>query len=154
MSSFGVIPKKGQPDKWRLIVDLSSPGGASVNDGIDPDEFTLHYIMVDQVIHVMSRFRKGALMAKFHVEAAYRNIAVHPVDRYLLGMKCYVALALPFGLPSAPYIFNAVAGAVEWILVNSYRVPDLLHYLDDFITADSPDSPQCGQNLSTLLAVC
>ena len=26
ISSFGVIPKKGQPDKWRLIVDLSSPG--------------------------------------------------------------------------------------------------------------------------------
>ena len=26
ISSFGVIPMKGQPDKWRLIVDLSSPG--------------------------------------------------------------------------------------------------------------------------------
>ena len=34
ISSFGVIPKKGQPGKWRLIVDLSSPWGASVNDGI------------------------------------------------------------------------------------------------------------------------
>ena len=27
ISSFGVIPKKGQPGKWRLIVDLSSPYG-------------------------------------------------------------------------------------------------------------------------------
>ena len=27
ISSFGVILKKGQPGKWRLIVDLSSPGG-------------------------------------------------------------------------------------------------------------------------------
>lgn len=27
ISSFGVIPKRGQPGKWRLIVDLSSPGG-------------------------------------------------------------------------------------------------------------------------------
>ena len=27
VSSFGVIPKKGQPGKWRLIVDLSSPLG-------------------------------------------------------------------------------------------------------------------------------
>ena len=42
ISSFGVIPKKGQPGKWRLIVDLSSPWGASVNDGISADEFTLH----------------------------------------------------------------------------------------------------------------
>ena len=31
VSSFGVIPKKGQPDKWRLIVDLSSPHGHSVS---------------------------------------------------------------------------------------------------------------------------
>ena len=42
ISSFGVIPKKGQPGKWRRIVDLSSPWGASVNDGISADEFTLH----------------------------------------------------------------------------------------------------------------
>ena len=27
VSSFGVIPKKGQPDKWRLIKDLSFSGG-------------------------------------------------------------------------------------------------------------------------------
>ena len=38
--------------------------------------------------------------------------------------------------------------------MNSYQVPDLLHYLDDFITAGPPDSPQCPQNLSTSLAVC
>ena len=57
MSSFGVIPKKGQPDKWHVILYLSFPGGrrggASVNDGIDPDEFTLHYISVDQVIRMV-----------------------------------------------------------------------------------------------------
>ena len=34
-SSFGVIPKKNQPGKWRLIVDLFSPQGVSVNDYID-----------------------------------------------------------------------------------------------------------------------
>ena len=33
-SRFGVIPKKSQPGKWRLIVDLSSPQGFSINDGI------------------------------------------------------------------------------------------------------------------------
>ena len=142
-------------------MDLSSPGGGggtSVNDGIDPNEFTLYCISVDQVISMVSQFGKGALMAKFDVEAAYRNIAVHPADRYLLGMKWrdqyYVHLALPFGLRSAPYIFNTVAEAVEWILVHSYKVPDLLHYLDDFVTAGPSNSPQCAQNLSTSVAVC
>ena len=62
---------------------LFSRGGASVNDGINPDEFTLHYISVDQVIRMVSQFSKGGLMAKFDVEVAYRNIAVHPAYRYL-----------------------------------------------------------------------
>jgi len=113
VSSFGVIPKRGQAGKWRLIVDLSSPTGSSVNDGIDPEEFTLHYITVDQLV---SQFGPGALMAKFDVEAAYRNVPVHPSDRYLLGMKWrnsyYVDLTLPFGLRSAPFIFNAIADMV------------------------------------------
>jgi len=29
-SPFGVIPKKGKPGRWRLIVNLSAPDGASV----------------------------------------------------------------------------------------------------------------------------
>ena len=157
VSSFGVIPKKGQPGKWRLIEDLSSPGGLSVNDGIDPDEFTLHYITVDQIIRMISTYGVGALIAKFDVEAAYRNIAVHPSDRYLLGLKWrknyYIDLALPFGLRSAPYIFNSVADMVEWSLLNTHNVSDLLHYLDDFITAGPPDTNQCAANLATSMAV-
>ena len=37
MSPLGIIPKKSKPGKWRLIVDLSSPCGTSINDGIDTD---------------------------------------------------------------------------------------------------------------------
>ena len=76
VSSFGVIPKRGQPGKWRLIVDLSSPRGLSVNDGIDREEFTLQYIRVDQIIQMVSDLGRSALMAKFDVESAYRNVAV------------------------------------------------------------------------------
>ena len=94
ISSFGVIPKKDQPGKWHLIVDLSSPSGASVHDGISADEFTLHYITVDQIICSVSRLGKGALMAKFDVESAYRNVLVHPSDRHLLGMKCVTSTML------------------------------------------------------------
>ena len=158
VSSFGVIPKKGQPGKWRLIVDLSSPHGSSVNDGIDADEFSMHYIHLDQIINMIVKHGPGALMVKFDVEAAYRNIAVHPYDRHLLGMKwCgqfFVDLALPFGLRSAPYIFTAVADMVECIIWNNYRVADLMHYLDDFITAGPADSLHCAQNLQTSLAMC
>ena len=62
ISSFGVIPKKGQPGKWRLIVDLSAPGGASVNDGIDPQDFTLQYIKLDSVIRMVARLSQSSTL--------------------------------------------------------------------------------------------
>ena len=43
VSRFGVIPKTGQPNKWRLIVDLSSPREHSVNDGIVKNLCSLKY---------------------------------------------------------------------------------------------------------------
>ena len=83
---------------------------------------------------------------------------MHPSDRYLLGMRWrsqyYEDLALPFGLCSAPYLFNSVADMVEWILLNLHDVSNLLHYLDDFITAGPPNSDQCALNLSTSVRVC
>ena len=82
ISSFGVIPKKGQPGKWHLLVYLSSPGGASVNNSIYPQDFSLQYSKDDQVICMVSHYGPGALMAKFDVESAYRNIPVHPYDRF------------------------------------------------------------------------
>ena len=69
------------------IVDLSSLHGSSVNDGLHPDEFSMLYIHLDEIINMIAKHGPGALMAKCDVEAAYRNIAVHPDDRYLLGMK-------------------------------------------------------------------
>ena len=158
ISSFGVIPKKGQPGKWRLIVDLSSPGCASVNNSIDPQDYSLQYIKVDQVIRMVSRYGPGALMAKFDGESTYRNIPVHPDDRFLLGMRwCgqfYNDLSLPFDLRATPFIFNSVADVVEWILLHKHSLSDLLHYLDDFITAGPPQSSQCAYNLNTALSVC
>ena len=157
VSSFGVIPKKGQPDKWRPIVDLSSPQGHSVNDGIDPESWHLQYIKMNDIIKMVSKFGPGALMAKFDIESAYRNIAIHPSDCHLLGLEwCnayYLDLALPFGLRSAPAIFNSVAEFVAWILVNNYSIEDLLHYLDNFILAAPANSVVCASNIEVAVTV-
>ena len=37
ISNFGEIPKEHQVGKWHLILDLSSPEGASVIDGISKE---------------------------------------------------------------------------------------------------------------------
>ena len=86
ISRFGVIPKKHQPGKWRLILDLSSPDGHSVNDGIRKAPFTVQYMKVDDIIDGIMSLGRGTLLAKFDVESAYRIIPNHPNDRYLLGM--------------------------------------------------------------------
>ena len=46
LSPFGVIPKKS-PGKWRLITDLSSPEGYSVNDGISSAVCSLNYVTIE-----------------------------------------------------------------------------------------------------------
>ena len=114
-NQFGVIPKSN--GKWRLIVDLSFPEGCSVNEDIDKSLTGMVYSSVVDAAHVLLRLGKGALLAKVDVPNAYRIIPVHPEDRMLLGMfwedKVYVDKQLPFGLSSAPVIFNAYADGVE-----------------------------------------
>ena len=60
---------------------------------------------------------------------------------------------LPFGLRSAPKIFNAVADALEWI-VGQEGVELIFRYLDDFAVLGPPDSPVCQRALDILERVC
>ena len=56
---------------------------------------------------------------------------------------------LPFGLRSAPKIFNAVADTLEWCL-RDRGVRHRYHYLDDFIVIGPPHSPVCAEVLDIL----
>ncbi len=60
ISPFGVIPKKAKPGHWRLIVDLSSPENASINDGIDKDMCSTSYITTDSVVDRILQVGRGA----------------------------------------------------------------------------------------------
>ena len=156
VSPFGVIPKS-EPGQWRLIVDLSSPAGGSVNDGINKEWCSLTYMTIEDVAARVVRLGRGALMAKVELKSAYRQVPVHPDDRWLLGMECrgqlLVDTALPFGLRSAPAIFSAVAEALAH-MIRQKGVVELDHYLDDFSIVGPPDSQQCAKDLETSLAMC
>ena len=151
------IPKRRQPGKWRLILDLSFPLGRSVNDGIPPDLCSLQFTTVDKAAQLITRLGRGALLAKIDISHAYRNVPVHPDDRRLLGMawngSVFVDTTLPFGLRSAPKIFCAISDALEWVLCRE-GVSSCLHYIDDFLTAGVPNSMQCAQNLQLLQSKC
>ncbi len=109
--------------------------------------------MVSRVLTV----GKGALLAKMDIKQAYRNIPVHPDDRYLLGMEwkneVYVDTTLPFGLRSAPLIFSAVADSLQWVMEKE-GVSWLAHYIDDFITVGPPGTLECATNTAIMHEVC
>ena len=96
-------------------------------------------------------------MAKIDVESAYRIIPVAPADRYLLGMcwqnKLFIDATLPFGLRSAPIIFNSVADALLWIL-HEQGIRSNFHYLDDFIILGDPRTNECERNMWIMCTIC
>jgi hypothetical protein len=148
VSRFGVIPKQGQLNQWRLILDLSHPSGHSINDGVQSALSSLHYVSVDDAVHRILQLGRGALLAKVDIKHAYRNVPIHPDDRPLLWMqwngRLFVDMALPFGLRSAPKVFTALANALQWILQDR-GVDWLIHYIDDFLSAGAPASTQLIQ---------
>lgn len=157
ISRFGVIPKGHQKGKWRLILDLSHPENNSVNDGIDSDLCSLSYASVSHAARLVIARGKGCLLAKLDLESAYRMVPVHPEDRPLLGMKwkgrVWMDTTLPFGLRSAPIIFNMLADCLQWIF-RRHSESDVIHYLDDFLFVGAPASGECGRSLQQAIALC
>ena len=157
ISRFRVIPKVHQPNKWRLIIDLSHPKGKSVNDRIPKHLCLMSYISVDDAIHKIISLGCGTLLAKIDIKSAFRLIPVHPADRHLLAMEwkgaTYVDTCLPFGPCSAPKLFNVLADLLEWILLH-LGVSVLLHYLDDYLTMGPPNTQICHRSLRLLIEVC
>ena len=156
ISRFGVIPK-GHMGKWRLIVDLSHPKDHSINDGISKPLCSLKYVTIDDAIKEIIQLGQGALLAKIDIKSAFRLLPVHPADRNMLGMRwndgVYIDTCLPFGLRSAPKLFNILADMLAWIAKQN-GVSFVIHYLDDFLTMGPPSSPTCQRNLDILTQIC
>ena len=138
-------------------MDLSHPAGCSINDGIPKDLCSLTYITVDTAINHIITLGPGTLLAKVDIKSAFRLLPVHPADHHLLVMRwkkqLYIDTCLPFGLRSAPKLFNILADFLAWIL-NQQGVSPVLHYLDDFLTMGQADSATCHNNFITIQQTC
>ena len=129
---------------------MSSPSSLSVNDGIDNSLCSLSYVGITEAVR-----ERGTRLAKVYIKCAYRNVPVHPEDRWLTGMlwrESFIDFALPFGLRSAPKIFTALADAADKI-TRQEGVEFVIHYLDDFLVMGRPGSDECEEALSKLLRV-
>jgi hypothetical protein len=102
----------------------------------------LPYIKIDDTIAALIRLGRGTYLAKTDIESAFRQFPVHPDDWELLGIiywnkSYYFDKVLPFGLRSAPYIFNQLSDALEWILLNKCFISYVGHILDDFLIMEA-----------------
>ena len=83
-------------------MDLSSPVGFSVNDGISQELSSLSYTSVDHLASLVTSVGRGALLVKADIKEAYRMVPVHPHDQHLLGVSWqdsyYVDRMFPFSL--------------------------------------------------------
>ena len=127
VSRSGFIPKPHQPEKWRLILDLSSPAGHTVNDGIADEHFPLHYLDVDAITAGM-RLGRGSLMAKLDVQMhttfcqSIQRIAGCRVLNEVL--PCMSIWSCPSGVRSA-HIYSRTNGLVGQAKLRCH-LPDAL----------------------------
>lgn len=147
LSPIGLIPKK-QPGCFRLIQDLSSPKGESVNDGIPKEHCSVQYETLDIVISYVLQCGPGALVSKTDIKDAFRICPIHPDSQPLLGFtwknKFYMDSCLPMGLSFSCQLFERFSRALQWIMQRHYNVKFISHILDDFmiITVAKPEEGQ------------
>ena len=141
-------------NNFPIVVPKTS--NASVNANISSEEYSLQYVRLDDAIRILVKLGPKCFMAKTDVKSAFRNIPVHP-DWELLGMKWrdlyFFDRVLPFDLRSAPFIFNMLSDALEWILIHKLGASNVLHILDDFFIAEPAPRSACLTSLCKLLCL-
>ena len=131
-------PKKDSSHR-RIIVDLSWPPGASVNDGIPKDTYLGDPVFfrlptVDSMADRLRRLGRGAYMYKSDLARGYRELRVDPRDWPMLGIihdgLYYFDICPPFGMRSSAMFMQRTTSAVTRFQARKGWEIDA--YIDDF----------------------
>lgn len=154
-SPQGLVPKKD--GGFRRIHHLSHPVGLSVNDGIPKDWSSLEYAALQRMFDVVREAGRGSWILKRDLKDAFRLVPIALSQRRLLGFtwdgQYYHENCLPFGLRTAPLLFNLFAEGLHWIFTATWTANAgvlMEHYLDDFITVLPAKAPAYLKNLVPL----
>ncbi|KAJ5215290.1 uncharacterized protein N7498_001697 [Penicillium cinerascens] len=135
VSPLGLVPK--HDEGWRRIHDLSWPPGQGLNQGIPDSWLAIEYMSIDKIYEQVIQSSPGCTIIKRDIKDAFRIVPVAEDNQYLLAFQwndsTYVECCLPFGLVTAPFLFNLFAEALHWILQCLLPLFYINHYLDDFI---------------------
>ena len=140
--------EKPNASNRRVIVDLSWPKQASVNDGVDKNsylgsEFALTFPTIDNITQRLVSLGKGAHIYKIDISRAFRHLKMDPGDLDLLTLcwdGAYIDTCLPFGSRHGSQNFQRVSDAVRYAM--RLRQFCVINYIDDFVGMGVPDVAQ------------
>ena len=142
MSPLMTRPKRDSSHR-RVIMDLSWPHGASINDGVEADIYIdgparIHLPTADYMVDRILQLGSGAYLYKTDLSRGYRQLRVDPGDWPLLGFQhdgsIYMDICPPFGLQTSAMFMQRTSEAITHIHAKKgyFSRP----YLDDFSGAE------------------
>ena len=157
-SPLNLVPKAGNPGKFRLIHNLAFPYNQnSVNANIPDCLAKVSYQKFDVVVQLSLKHDSGCYAGKMDFDAAFCNIPIHLNDLPLLGFTLddlyFINSTMAFGARSSCKIFEEFATSIQWILDNETDSTNSSHYLDDFIMVHA-SSTVCAYYMSKLQDIC
>ena len=151
-------PKKDSQHR-RVILDLSWPAGAAVNEGVDGDWYwgRQAHVKLPTVQFMEDRLLElgpGSFMYKTDMARGYRQLRVDPADWPLLGFQhqglIYLDICPPFGLKTSALFMQRTSEAI--IHIHGLYGYTSRSYLDDFGGAEKTHKRADGA-LDTLQGV-
>ena len=151
-----LLTRPKESNRRRVILNLSYPAGASLNDAVTRDlfdnlNFTLKFPTVDNVLHSVRSIKGQAMLAKIDISRAFRNLRVDPADAAKFGIKWkdkyYLDRAVAFGWIHGSGAFQMTSDAIVHIM--SKENCHVFAYIDDFIlVAEANDAYRQFNKLS------
>ena len=126
-------------DKRHVILNLSYPYGASVNDSVskshfDGRRFTLKFPLIVDIVQDIHE-TEDPVIFKVDVVRAFRNLRVNPVDTIKFGLslgECsYVDLSVAFGWTHGSAAFQMASDAIAFIMKGMGC--EVHAYIDDYV---------------------
>jgi len=154
----GIMTKPKPNGSVRIILNLSSPLGNCVNEGIDTNQFPTVMSSTTKWLRALHLAGRGAKMCKIDWADAYKHIAVSQTDSNLqwftwLGMG-FKELCLIFGCASSASIFDRLAKLVVHIVAAKSRFPTnrICQHLDDCCATANSEALEVFDNNFTAIA--
>ena len=146
-AKFSGIMTRAKPNgSVRIILNLSSPAGRAVNEGIDPLDFPATMSSTNKWLLALNKAGHNCLICKCDWSDAYKHLAVHPDDLPLqwftwLG-RAFCELCLVFGGVSSAGLYDRLAKIVLAIVIDrsGFDSALVIQHLDDVCAAGPADS--------------